>query len=83
MFSTGAFCDYCLQLKESCLSKTQVFKVLDELSDILYRGGYCNLNQSDNCKRGMAIIQRKLTDCDIISRAINESDKLNPADKDG
>ena len=55
----------------------------DELSDILYRGGYCNLNQSDNCKRGMAIIQRKLTDCDIISRAINESDKLNPADKDG
>ena len=24
MFSTGAFCDYCLQLKESCLSKTQV-----------------------------------------------------------
>jgi hypothetical protein len=31
----------------------------------------------------MAIIQRKLTDCDIISRAINESDKLNPADKDG
>ena len=33
--------------------------------------------------RGMAIIQRKLTDCDIISRAINESDKLNPADKDG
>ena len=65
------------------LRLTDTFKVLDELSDILYRGGYCNLNQSDNCKRGMAIIQRKLTDCDIISRAINESDKLNPADKDG
>ena len=55
---------------------------MDELSDILYKGGYCDLNQSDNCKRGMAIIQRKLTDCDIISRAINESDKLNPAGDD-
>lgn len=64
------------------LRLTDAFKVLDELSDTLYRGGYCDLNQSDNCKRGMAIIQRKLTDCDIISRAINESDKLNPADED-
>ena len=27
-------------------------------------------------------LQRKLTDCDIISRAINESDKLNPAGDD-
>jgi len=64
------------------LRLTDTLKVLDELSDILYKGGYCDLNQSDNCKRGMAIIQRKLTDCDIISRAINESDKLNPAGDD-
>lgn len=63
------------------LRLTDIFKVLDELSDILYRGEYCDLNQSDNCKRGMVIIQRKLTDCDIISCAINESDKLNPADE--
>lgn len=66
----------------SLLRLTDTLKVLDELSDILYKGGYCDLNQSDNCKRGMAIIQRKLTDCDIISRAINESDKLNPAGDD-
>lgn len=64
------------------LRLTDTLKVLDELSDILYKGGYCDLNQSDNCKRGMAIIQRKLTDCDIISRAINESDKLNSAGDD-
>ena len=34
------------------LRLTDTLKVLDELSDILYKGGYCDLNQSDNCKRG-------------------------------
>lgn len=62
------------------LRLTDIYKVLEDLSNLLYKGCYCDLNQSENCKRGMTIIQRKLTDCDIISRAINESDKLNPAD---
>lgn len=34
------------------LRLTDTLKVLDELSDILYKGGYCDLNQSDNCKGG-------------------------------
>ena len=36
MFSTGAFCDYCLQLKESCLSKTQVYTFAEAQRQKIY-----------------------------------------------
>lgn len=61
------------------LRLTNIYKHLDELSDMLYHGGYVNLNESQNCKLGMTIIQKKLTDCNLISDAINMSEALNPA----
>ena len=62
------------------LRLTALFSLLDGLSDILYQSKeYIDLNESSNCKMAMRIIQRKLTDCNIISRAISTSDKLNPA----
>ncbi len=62
------------------LRLTVLFSLIDGLSNILYQSKeYINLNESPNCKMAMQIIQRKLTDCNIISRAISTSDKLNPA----
>ena len=62
------------------LRLTALFSYVDGLSNILYQSKeYINLNESSNCKMAMQIIQRKLTDCNIISRAISTSDKLNPA----
>lgn len=62
------------------LRLTALLSLVDGLSNILYQSEeYINLNESPNCKMAMQIIQRKLTDCDIISRAISTSYKLNPA----
>lgn len=62
------------------LRLTTLFKYIDELSDILYQcKEYIDLNESKNCQTAMQIIQRKLTDCNIISRAINTSEEFNPA----
>lgn len=67
-------------VKLTYLRLTTLFKLIDRLSDALYQGKeYIDLNQSPNCRLAMQIIQRKLTDCNIISRAIREADELNAA----
>lgn len=65
------------------LRLTRLSQLIDNLSDTLYRqqcgNKYVNLNQSINCNNGMHIIMRKLTDSQLILKAIEEGDRLNPA----
>lgn len=60
------------------LRLTNNFRIIDNLSEILYKGKYVNLNESENCKLAVSIIEKKLVSCDAINSAITESDILNP-----
>lgn len=60
------------------LRLTNTYKLIDNLSELLYKGKYVNLNDSQNCKLAVSIIEKKLVSCLAINRAITESEELNP-----
>lgn len=63
----------------SWLDITKLLSQSTTVCELLFEGGYINLNKNLMCKTALCLIERKLTDCKLIARAINESYKLNPA----
>ncbi len=62
----------------SWLDQTKLLNHSTTVCELLFEGGVVNLNKNLMCKTSLTMIERKLTDCKLIARAMNESDKLNP-----
>lgn len=63
----------------SWLDQTKLLNQATTVCELLFEGGNINLNKNLMCKTALCLIERKLTNCKLIATAINESDKLNPA----
>lgn len=60
------------------LRMTDAFKYIDRISRLTYKGNYVNLNQCEDCVSSLREMEKKLTDANLLAKAIVESNKLNP-----
>ena len=60
---------------------TDIFKAVDRLCELLYEGGNIDLNKNELCISSLRLIEVKLTDANLIAKAIVDSENINMENK--